>query len=188
MSVWLYCAFLLAVAAERLAELALSRRHQARLRARGIPKVAEPGFPWMVLTHAGVLVASALEVWLLARPFIPALAAAMGSIFLVATVLRVWVIRTMRDHWNVEVMASGPLGVVTEGPFRLIRHPNYLAVVLEILAIPLLHGAWLTALVFSIANARVLAGRLRVEEATLMEDARYRAEMAPKARFVPGLF
>ena len=94
----------------------------------------------------------------------------------------------MRTHWNVEVMASAPLGVVTDGPYRYIRHPNYLAVVLELVAIPMLHGAWLTALVGTLANAWVLAQRLAVEERVLLADARYREAMGPKARFVPGVF
>lgn len=183
-----YLLFLLAVGAERLAELVLSKRHQRQMEAEGVKKVAEPHFRWMVAVHAGVLVAAYLEVVLLNRPFVPAIAAAMGGVFLMATAMRFWVIRTMRTHWNVEVMASAPLGVVTHGPYRFIRHPNYLAVVLELVAIPMIHGAWLTAVVGTIANAWVLAQRLAVEERVLLADERYREAMGPKARFVPGLF
>ena len=184
----LYLLFLLVVGAERLAELVLSKRHQREMAAEGIEKVPERHFTWMVAVHTGVLVAAYAEVALLNRAFQPGLAVAMGVIFVVATLLRIWVIRTMRTHWNVEVMASAPLGVVTTGPYRFVRHPNYLAVVLELAAIPLIHGAWLTAIVGSLANAWVLMHRLAVEERVLLADPTYRAAMGPKARFVPGVF
>lgn len=183
-----YLLFLAIVGLERLYELVVSKRHQKAMADEGVEKVAEPHFKAMVLVHTGVLMAAYAEVVLLQRPFVPVLAAVMGAAFLVATGLRVWVIRTMRTHWNVEIMASAPLGVVTEGPYRFIRHPNYLAVVLEMMAIPLIHGAWLTAVVASLANAWVLAQRLAVEERVLLADPRYREDMGPKARFVPGLF
>ena len=188
MSVVGYLIFLVAVGLERLAELVISKRHQKALADEGVDKVPERHFRWMVLTHAGVLVAAGAEVVLLQRPFAPAWAVAFGLVFLVATGLRLWVIRTMRTHWNVEVMASMPLGIVTSGPYRFIRHPNYLAVILEIAAIPLIHGAWITAVVASVANAWVLAKRLEVEEAVLLADPAYQTAMAPKARFLPGLF
>jgi methyltransferase len=183
-----YLLFLVLVAAERLAELVLSRRHQRAMEAEGVEKVPERHFRWMVLVHAGVLVAAYVEVALLHRVFDPMLAALMGVLFAVATGLRVWVIRTMRTQWNVEVMASASLGVVTDGPYRFIRHPNYVAVVLELVAIPLMHGAWLTAVVGTLANAWVLAKRLEVEERVLLADPGYRAAMGPKARFLPGVF
>jgi methyltransferase len=179
-----YLLFLALVGLERLAELVLSRRHQRQMAAQGVQKVPDPHFRWMVLVHAGVLIAAYGEVVAFQRPFVPV----MGVLFLVATGLRVWVMRTMRTHWNVEVMASAPLGVVTEGPYRFVRHPNYLAVVLELIAIPLFHGAWITALVGSLGNAWVLSKRLEVEERVLLADPGYRAAMASKARFLPGLF
>lgn len=188
MTVIAYLAFLVIVGLERLVELVISRRHQQALSQEGVDKVPERHFRWMVLTHAGVLIAAGAEVLLLQRPFVPALAIAMGVVFVAATLLRVWVIRTMRVHWNVEVMASMALGVVTTGPYRFIRHPNYLAVILEIAAIPLIHGAWMTAIAGTLANAWVLAKRLEVEEKVLLSDPAYETTMGPKARFVPGLY
>ena len=183
-----YLLFLVLVGLERLAELVISRRNQRALGAQGVRKVPERHFAAMVAVHTGVLVAAYMEVTLLARPWIPALAVAMGAVFVAATGLRLWVIGTMRTHWNVEVMASAPLGVVTHGPYRFVRHPNYLAVVLELVAIPLIHGAWLTAIAATLANAWVLAKRLEVEERVLLADPAYRAAMGAKARFVPGIF
>ena len=109
-------------------------------------------------------------------------------LFLLATALRWWVIRTLGAHWNVEVMDSAPLGVVVKGPFRWVRHPNYLGVFVEIVALPLIHTAWITAIVAAAGNVWVLRNRLRVEEPVLDADPAYRAAMAGKPRFLPKLF
>jgi methyltransferase len=95
---------------------------------------------------------------------------------------------TLGDNWNVHVMNSAPLGVVTTGPYRWIRHPNYLAVLVELLALPLIHSAWLTAAAGTIACWRVVRQRLKVEEPVLIADPLYRATMSFKPRFVPRLF
>ena len=127
-SVIAFLLLLVAVAALRVVELQISRRHQRQLVSRGAVKVADPKFRWMVALHTAVLLGAALEVILLKRPFIPALAAVMFAIFLAANAVRWWVIRTLGDHWNVQVVDSTRLGVVTSGPFRFVRHPNYAAV------------------------------------------------------------
>jgi methyltransferase len=169
-------------------ELAMSRQHQRELATRGIPKAHDPCFRWMVMLHAGVLAGAAIEVWLLRRPLIPVLATAMAVLFALANVLRWWVILTLGAHWNVQVMDSAGLGVIDRGPFRLVRHPNYAAVFLELAALPLIHTAWLTALIGSSAHVWVLSRRLAVEEAVLLEHPEYRATMAGKPRFVPSVF
>jgi len=183
-----FLVLLTAVGALRLLELRISRRHQRELVARGAAKVEEPRFRWMVLLHTAVLLGAALEVILLKRPFIPALAAATFAIFLAANAVRWWVIRTLGNHWNVQVMDSTRLGVVTSGPFRFVRHPNYAAVFAEMLALPLIHTAWITALAGSLAHMAVLTQRLSTEERVLFANPDYRAAMSGKPRFLPGLF
>jgi methyltransferase len=187
-SVIAFLLLLVAVAALRLAELRISRRHQQQLVSRGATKVDEPRFRWMVALHTAVLIGAALEVILLKRPFLPTLAAAMFAIFLAANAVRWWVIRTLGDHWNVQVVDSTSLGVVTSGPFRFVRHPNYAAVFAEMLALPLIHTAWITALAGSLAHTAILAQRLSTEERVLFANADYREAMAGKPRFLPGLF
>jgi len=156
--------------------------------ARGAAKVDEPRFRWMVLLHTAVLLGSALEVVFLRRPFIPWLAGTMLAIFVTANIVRWWVIRTLGKHWNVQVMDSTSLGVITSGPFRFVRHPNYAAVFAEMLALPLIHTAWITAVAGSLAHAVVLAQRLATEERVLFANPDYRAAMSGKPRFLPGLF
>ena len=187
MSTIVYTLLLAAVGLGRLVEMGVSRRRQRALAARGAAKVAEPYFRWMVLLHGGVLAGAALEVWLLARLFILALAIPMILLFALSNILRWWVIRTLAGHWNVQVIDSTALGVVASGPYRWVRHPNYLAVFAELLALPLIHSAWLTALLGGLAHLWVLRQRIAVEEAVLLADPAYRAAMGQKPRFIPRL-
>lgn len=188
LSVILFLVLLAAVAALRIVELRISKRHQRQLLTRGAAKIDEPRFRWMVVLHTAVLIGAAIEVIFLKRPFIPALAIIMFAIFLAANAVRWWVIRTLGDHWNVQVMDSTELGVITSGPFRFVRHPNYAAVFAEMLALPLIHTAWIIALAGSLAHAAVLAQRLSTEERVLFANPDYRAAMTGKPRFLPGLF
>lgn len=183
-----YLALLALVGIGRLAELRISRRNQRQLEKQGVHKVAEPHFRLMVILHGGILIAAAAEVLILRRPFIPALAIPMGVLFVLANLLRWWVIRTLAGHWNVEVMASSRVGVMTSGPYRWIRHPNYVAVVVELFTLPMIHTAWITALAGTAANLVILRRRLAVEDGVLMADPVYRLTMGPKPRFLPRLF
>jgi methyltransferase len=159
-----FMALLAVVAALRIVELQISRRHQKSM------------------------IGAALEVVFMHRPFLPALAAVMFAIFLAANVVRWWVIHTLGEHWNVQVVDSTRLGVIVSGPFRFVRHPNYAAVFAEMLALPLIHTAWITALVGSRAHIAVLAQRLSTEERVLFANPDYRSAMAGKPRFLPGVF
>jgi len=183
-----YLALLALVGLERLFELRISRRNQQKLEKQGVRKIAEPHFRWMVFTHASVLVCAAAEVILLHRPLIPLLAITMAVLFVFANALRWWVIRTLAGHWNVEVMASSRVGVVTSGPYRWVRHPNYVTVVIELFSLPMMHTAWITALAGTLADLEILRRRLLVEEGVLMADPSYRSAMGEKPRFLPKVF
>jgi len=183
-----YLVLLLLVAALRIVELRVSRRHQQQMAAHGARKINDPKFRWMVLVHALVLLGSGCEVVFLKRPLIPMLASVTFLLFLAANVMRWWVIRTMGQHWNVQVVDSTQLGVVTSGPFRYVRHPNYAAVFVEMLALPMIHTAWITATLGAFAHIIVLMQRLSAEERVLLANAEYRATMGAKPRFLPGVF
>ncbi|HEY7788956.1 MAG TPA: isoprenylcysteine carboxylmethyltransferase family protein [Vicinamibacterales bacterium] len=187
LSVRLYLVLLAAVATGRFVELAISRRHQQRLAGHGVRKVDEPHFRWMVALHTGVLVGAAVEVVWLDRPLIPWLAATMGVVFAGANLTRWWVIRTLGTYWNVAVMDSSRLGIVTKGPYRVVRHPNYTAVFAEMVALPLIHTAWITAAAGTMAHLWVLSRRVAVEDELLMANPAYRAAMGHKPRFIPSL-
>lgn len=180
-----YAALLVAVGLGRLLEMGISRRRQQRLIRAGVAMVSERHFRAMVLLHASVLAAAALEVRLLKRPFVRPLALPMTLLFLSANALRWWVIASLAEHWNVRVMDSVARGVVARGPYRWIRHPNYAAVFLELLALPLIHSAWLTALLGGVAHVWVLRQRITTEEEILMAHPAYRRAMGTKPRFLP---
>lgn len=180
-----FLVLLAAVGAGRLLEMRLSRRHARELEARGFRREPEPGFVAMVALHTSVLVGAAVEVLLTGRRPPLALAIAAMILFVLANLLRWWVIRTMAGHWNVRVVNALSLGVVTAGPFRWVRHPNYVAVFIELLSLPLIHAAYLTAALGTAAHIVVLARRIALEEKVLLSNAAYRAQMGAKPRFVP---
>jgi methyltransferase len=182
----LYTALVAVVAGMRLVELAISRRHIARLRARGAVEVGYSHYPWMVAVHAAFLIACVLEVWLLDRPWLPPLGIAMLGLLVGAAALRYWVIATLGERWSTRVVLVPGEALVTTGPFRWLRHPNYLAVVVEFLALPMVHTAWLTAVVFSVANALVLRARTQVEVAALAGDVDERGRVDAPPPLAPG--
>jgi methyltransferase len=182
----LYTLLVALVAAGRLVELRIAARNRARLLAQGGREVAPGHYRWMVLLHAAFLLSCPLEVWLLGRPFLPALAAVMLLLTVLATGLRYWVIRTLDGRWTTRIVVLPGVPPVVGGPYRWLRHPNYLAVCTEIAALPLVHTAWLTCLVFSALNALVLRVRIRAEERALSEVSSYGEAFAARPRLLPG--
>ncbi|GHJ48447.1 hypothetical protein Cs7R123_57890 [Catellatospora sp. TT07R-123] len=166
-----YTLLILAVAAERLVELVVSRRHAAWARARGGREFGRGHYPAMVAIHTGLLAGCLAEVWLADRPFLPALGWPMLALVVASQALRWWCVATLGQRWNTLVIVVPGLPLVARGPYRWLRHPNYVAVVVEGIALPLVHTAWVTALAFTLANAAVLAVRIRVENAALAQAA-----------------
>jgi methyltransferase len=180
-----YLAFLALVAGERLFELRLSARNAARALARGGIETGREHFGWMRALHVAFLAACALEVVGLQRDFDPRIGWPMLALALAAQGLRYWAIATLGPRWNVRVIVAPGEPVVTSGPYRWLRHPNYLAVVLEGIAIPLIHGAWASALAFSVLNAWLLRVRIRVEERALAEHCELAARLGDRPRLWP---
>ncbi len=170
----LYTVLVAAVALERLAELVVSTRNARWSLDRGGVESGSGHYPAMVVLHAELLVACVAEVWLLDRPFVAAVGwSALVGVGL-AQALRWWCIASLGRRWNTRVIVVPGLDLVTRGPYRWLRHPNYVAVVVEGLALPLVHGAWWTAAGFTVLNAALLAVRVKVEEQALAaagEDA-----------------
>ena len=166
-SMLLYTGFVLAVAAERLVELAISKRNARWSFERGGVERGQGHFPFMVVLHTGLLVGCVAEVWFFNRAFVPVLGWPMLALAVVCQGLRYWVITTLGPRWNTRVIVVPGLPRIEGGPFRYIRHPNYVAVALEGLALPLIHGAWITAAVFTVLNAGLMIVRIRCEDAAL---------------------
>jgi methyltransferase len=167
MSQVLFTALVLAVGLERVAELVVSRRNAAWSFQRGGVESGQGHYPAMVVLHVGLLAGALLEVWTADRPFLPWLGWPALALVLASQALRWWCITTLGHQWNTRVIVVPGLPLVTGGPYRWTSHPNYVAVVVEGAALPLVHTAWLTALVFTVANAALLTVRLRVENRAL---------------------
>ncbi|MEM6927393.1 MAG: isoprenylcysteine carboxyl methyltransferase family protein [Myxococcota bacterium] len=162
-----YTVLVAVVALERLAELVVSRRNATWSFARGGQEFGQGHWPFMVLLHTSFLFAMPLEVWLLDRTFLPTLGWPMLGLVVLAQGLRWWCIGTLGRQWNTRVIVVPGLSRIARGPYRFVPHPNYVAVVVEGFALPLVHTAWLTALTFTLLNAALLAVRIRCENEAL---------------------
>lgn len=171
-SLVLFTALVLLVALERLAELVVSTRNAAWSMARGGVEAGQRHYRVMVVLHSALLVGVLVEVWTRRPPAIPALAVAMLALVLASQALRWWCIATLGPQWNTRVIVVPGLPLVESGPYRWFRHPNYVAVVVEGAALPLVHSAWITATVFTVLNAALLTVRVRVEDEALLGAVR----------------
>lgn len=163
----LYTLLIVAVGVERLAELLIARRHARWAFAHGGTEFGAGHYPVMVVVHTGLLAGCVVETWALHRPFLPWLGWPMLAVVALSQGLRWWCVTTLGPRWNTRVIVVPEASLVRAGPYRRLRHPNYVAVVAEGLALPLVHTAWLTAAVFTLINAAVLRTRIRVENAAL---------------------
>lgn len=162
-----YAALLVAVALERVAELVVSRRNTAWSLARGGREFGAGHYAAMVALHVALLAACLAEVLLARRGFGPELGWPMLAVVVASEGLRWWCIASLGRSWNTRVIVVPGSRLVTSGPYRWMRHPNYLAVVAEGAALPLVHSAWVTAAAFTLVNAALLAMRIRTEERAL---------------------
>ncbi|MET8126358.1 isoprenylcysteine carboxylmethyltransferase family protein [Streptomyces sp. NPDC005065] len=162
-----YTVLVLLVAVERLAELVTARRNAAWSRRHGAAEYGRGHYPVMVALHTGLLAGCLAETWLGGRPFLPALGWPMLALALGAQGLRWWCITTLGPRWNTRVIVVPDLPLVTAGPYRWLSHPNYVAVIVEGLALPLVHTNWLTATAFTLLDLPLLATRVRCENTAL---------------------
>lgn len=160
-----FTALIVLVAAERVRELVVSKRNLKWSIAQGGKEFGAGHYPVMVALHSGLLLGAVLEARR-RRPR-PVLGAIMLAVVLAAQALRWWCITTLGRQWNTRVVVVPGAARVADGPYRMLPHPNYVAVVTEGAALPLAGGAWLTALVFTVANAVLLRTRIRVENEAL---------------------
>ncbi len=163
----LFTVLVLAVGLERVAELAVSQRNAAWSLAQGGVESGRGHYPFMVVLHTGLLGGALVEVWMRRPDAVPVLAWAMLALVAISQGLRWWCIATLGRQWNTRVIVVPGAARVTGGPYRWIPHPNYVAVVVEGLALPLVHSAWATAIVFTALNGSLLATRIRAEDAAL---------------------
>ncbi|MDP9443607.1 MAG: hypothetical protein M3P83_04360 [Actinomycetota bacterium] len=170
-SLWLFTGLVALVALERLAELAVSARNLRWSRERGAVEFGFGHYVPMVVLHGGLLAGAVLEVWVRRPDPAALLASVMLALVLLAQILRWWCVATLGRQWNTRVIVVPGMSLVRRGPYRWLAHPNYVAVVVEGFALPMVHAAWITAVAFSLLNAALLTIRIRVENVALTKLA-----------------
>lgn len=180
-------ALLAGVVVMRGVELAVSARNERRLRARGAVEHGRGHYPAMAAFHAALLAACAVEPFVRPGdgPWPAAVALPAAAVVLLAQALRWWVIVTLGERWSTRVLVLPDALPVQAGPYRWLRHPNYLAVAAEVLALPLACGAWRTAVLGAAANTVLLAVRIRAEERAL--GPTWGGAFAGRPRLLPRL-
>ncbi|MFI8194552.1 isoprenylcysteine carboxyl methyltransferase family protein [Streptomyces sp. NPDC085946] len=163
----LFTVLVLVVGLERVAELVVSRRNAAWCLARGGVESGREHYPFMVVLHTGLLVGALVEVWVRRPDAVPVLVWVMLVLVVASQALRWWCIAVLGRQWNTRVIVVPGAPRVSSGPYRRLSHPNYVAVVVEGFALPLVHSAWGTAVVFTVLNGFLLATRIRAEDAAL---------------------
>lgn len=179
----LYFIVLALLALERGLEMVLSWRHAQRALAQGAVETGQRHYRVMVAFHTLFLIACGAEPLLFSRlPWgIVSAVALLGAA--AAQGLRYWAVSTLGERWSTRILVLPGSAPITTGPYRYLRHPNYLAVVVEIACVPLIRGCWLTALLFSFGNAVLLAIRIPAEERAL--GAAYATALTGRARLLP---
>ena len=179
-----YLTVLAALAVLRLWELARSKRNWGKHSSyAAMPR--ERLFPWMVVLHTSFFLILPLELWWRKPSFGGPLAYTALVFFGIALVLRFWTLRTIGASWNVRVVGGQGYPIVSDGPYRYIRHPNYVVVALELLFFPLIFDLYYSACLLTVANLAVLSVRIRNEEEVLSQNPDWVKHMAHKPRFMP---
>ena len=157
---------------QRLAEVKIAKKNEETLMSKGAVEAGSSHYKWMVTMHASFFLFLFAEVMFFST-FSPSWWVIPFVLFLIAQVIRVWAITSLGVFWNTKIILLPGAEVVAKGPYRFIRHPNYLVVSLELLVIPLIFGAYFTALLFTILNILMLRVRIPAEEKALMELTDY---------------
>jgi methyltransferase len=181
-----YAAAVVAAAGVALAERRVASINERRRRAEGAPEIAPWVYAAMLPVYLLHLVMAPVERIVFVRRPAWWFSAAMLGLFLLAKILKLQVIRALGRSWTMRAYPPEPGAVVTSGPYRFLRHPNYIAVLLEVTALPLSGGAWGTAALCGGAFVFLLAARVRTEERALFADPVYAAAMRGRPRFLPA--
>ncbi|WP_227874361.1 isoprenylcysteine carboxyl methyltransferase family protein [Tumebacillus algifaecis] len=174
------------VVLQRLLELIIAKRNGKHLVALGGVEVGAEHYKYIVLLHVSFLLALFFEVFARNREMLPPYGTPF-ALFCLAQGLRVWVLLSLGKFWNTRIYVLPGSVPIARGPYRFLRHPNYVVVAIELFTLPLSFGAWSTALLFTALNAWVLSIRIRAEERALLEMTSYAEEMGRRERFLPTL-
>ncbi len=180
----LFLGIVVAIIWQRVFELRLSQHNASYILAQGGQKHDDNLLSFAKVLQVSWWLAMIAEVWYLDRSFMPVLAAFALTATIAGQVLRYLSMQALEWRWTLPIMTVPGMPVVASGIYRYLRHPNWLGVILEIAFLPLIHSAYLTAIVFSLANAWLMSKRIKTEEQALSENTNYTAAFANKPRFI----
>lgn len=158
---------------QRVIELFIAKRNEDWIKSQGGYEVGKRHYPFMVALHVGFFISLLLEFALLNRG-LSIFLMPLFTVFAVSQLMRIWILSSLGRFWNTKIMILPGASVVKKGPFQFMRHPNYTIVALELLVLPLMFNAFITALVFTLLNLYMLSVRIPIEEAALSEGTNYR--------------
>jgi methyltransferase len=169
-----FYAFTSFIVLQRLVELTIAKRNEKWIKSRGAIEFGQAHYPIIVLMHGGFLIAFILEVTIFNRQLSPFWQIFL-FIFIIAQAVRIWVLASLGRFWNTKIIVLPEAGPVKKGPYRFLKHPNYIVVSIEILIIPLLFNAYSTAILFTLLNIAILAIRIPAEERALAQFTCYKS-------------
>ncbi len=182
----LFFLFVGCIIAQRVIELVVAKRNERWIKARGGVEFGARHYPIIVLIHTTFLMTMILEVLSFERELSYFWVVLLVGFFLTQG-MRIWAIRSLGPYWNTKIIVLPGASVVKKGPYRFIKHPNYVIVALEIVLIPLMFNAYITAIIFTIFNLLILAIRIPTEERALTALTNYDIELDGNRRFLPQL-
>lgn len=171
--------FVLIVISQRIIEVIIARKNEKKMLAAGAYEVGSSHYPFMITLHVSFFLCLITEVLLLERTISPAFLW-LFLLFLLVQALRVWCLASLGPFWNTKIIILPGANVVKKGPYLFFRHPNYLVVCIEILLLPLMFQAYITAICFTLLNFAMLTVRIPIEEKALIEATNYSKEFKKK--------
>ncbi|MEH7176615.1 isoprenylcysteine carboxyl methyltransferase family protein [Neobacillus vireti] len=182
----LFIIFVSVLIIQRLLELVIARRNEKWMKEQGAIEYGRGHYPFIVLMHVLFFLVLFFETFTFSREISP-IWPLFAPVFVVAQLIRIWAISSLGRFWNTKIIVLPNLEVVRKGPYRFIKHPNYLVVTIELLVVPLLFGAYITAGLFTLLNVLMLSIRIPAEEKALQELTEYGGSFEKCNRFLPKL-
>ena len=164
--------FISFIVLQRMAELYIAKKNEISMKQKGAIEFGKGHYPFIIMIHSLFFVSLINEVVIFHKELSPSWPFFL-VIFLLIQLGRVWALYSLGEFWNTKILVLPNANIVRKGPYRFIKHPNYLIVTAEFLIIPLLFQAYMTAVIFSVLNALVLTIRIRIEEKALKQLTEY---------------
>lgn len=158
----------------------VAKRNEKMMRAKGAYEVGASHYPFMIALHVSFFISLLIEVLYFKSTVVPFYE--LLVVFILLQLFRVWCLASLGMYWNTKIIILPGANVVVKGPYAYIRHPNYLVVCLEIVVLPLLFQAYVTAILFTILNLIMLSVRIPIEERALKEATNYATSIKPNVK------